>query len=172
LASSSRRKLAKRYCILYFADLRMHARVSQLHFFAYESKLRYVRDSPEGAVKYSRQSPHRAAHPPGTAAAKRRNPYYPRFTFVLLLPRRIYWYYARCQWSNPNNCVIENHQVRFPYMIPCRFVSKLLGVYKRFCGRFLSLSISVLLAGKSSHNARTSKWKYLCNPRHDVISSS
>jgi len=42
----------------------MHARVSQLHFFAYESKLRYVRDSPEGAVKYSRQSPHRVAHPP------------------------------------------------------------------------------------------------------------
>lgn len=28
--------------------------VVQLHFFAYESKLKYVRDSPEGAVKYSR----------------------------------------------------------------------------------------------------------------------
>lgn len=74
--------LAERYCILYFAGLRMHARVGQLHFFAYESKLRYVRDSPEGAVKYSRQSPRRAAHP-RTAASKRRNPYYSRYTLLL-----------------------------------------------------------------------------------------
>lgn len=76
--------LAERYCILYFASLRMHAQVSQLHFFAYESKLRYVRDSPEGAVKYSRQSLHRAALP-RTAAAKRRNPYYPRYTLLLYI---------------------------------------------------------------------------------------
>lgn len=85
LVRSSRQTWRKRYCILYFAGLRMHARVSQLHFFAYESKLRYVRDSPEGAVKYSRQSPRRAAHP-RTAAAKRRNPYYPRYTLLLYTP--------------------------------------------------------------------------------------
>lgn len=62
----------------------MHAQVGQLHFFAYESKLRYVRDSPEGAVKYSRQSLRRATLP-RTAAAKRRNPYYPRYTLLLYI---------------------------------------------------------------------------------------
>lgn len=55
LVRPSLANLAKRYCILYFAGLRMRARVDhQLHFFAYESKLRYMRDLPEGVVKYSR----------------------------------------------------------------------------------------------------------------------
>lgn len=90
----------------------MHARVGQLHFFAYESKLRYVRDSPEGAVKYSRQSPRCAAYPPVLRQQNAATPTIPA-TRCYYIPRYIYWYYARCRWGNPNNCVMETTKCVF-----------------------------------------------------------
>lgn len=66
-------------------------------FFAYESKLRYVRDSPEGAVKYSRLTPLASRHIvyPRIAAAKRRSPYPISATRSHHIPWRTY--YARCR---------------------------------------------------------------------------
>lgn len=107
LVRSSRRTW-RNVIAFYISGLRMHARVGQLHFFAHESKLRYVRDSPEGAVKYSRQSPHRATHP-CTAAAKRRNPY-PSYTLLLYTTYLV----VLCAMCNSNNCKMETIIVRFP----------------------------------------------------------
>ena len=128
----------------------MHARVGQLYFFAYESKLRYMRDSPEGAVKYSRQSLHRAAHP--SPGLRQQNAATPTIvtTCCYYILRHIYWYYARCQWGNPNNYVIETTK--------CVFCTQYLVALFQNCWLItndfvddlspppLSLSLSVLLS--------------------------
>lgn len=175
----------------------MHARAGELHFFAYESKLRYVRDSPEGAVKYSRYPPS-SAHAASTTVLRQQNAAAPTPTAKRhshRIPRRTYQYYARCQWGNPNNCVMETTKCVFRMTVPSRlafrncralinnFVDDLSLSLPPSSPTSFSLSFSIYLylstylsvsctywCGLIKRNARTSKRKYLFNPRRDVIS--